>query len=110
MGAALQIEILLSGGRRHEPDERRMGDGPVQRAASVKAVKAHCRPAAELHVAPRRHVRRVGCKDDVELNGNLGLERLRCGDGASEVELLLDGKYQMNGWPAADGLEHACRL
>ena len=74
-----------------------MRDGAVQRAAAMEAVEAHARPAAERDVAARLHVGRVGREHEVELDGDLGRQRLGRHDRAAQVELLLGREDKMDG-------------
>ena len=73
----------------------------VERAAAVEGVEAHRRPAAEPHVAARGHVGRVGGEHAVELDGDVGLQRLRRRDRAAQIEFLLHRKHEMHGRPRA---------
>ena len=67
-------------------------------------------PAAEPHVAARRHVGRVGGEDQVELDGDVGQQRLRRGQRAAQVELLLHREDEMHRRPLLHALQRARHL
>ena len=99
LGGALQGDARGRGGVLHQPDHGGVRDDAVQRAAAVEGVKADARAAAQPHVAPVRHVGRVGGEHQVDLDGDVGHARLRGDERAAQVEFLLHGEDQMHGRP-----------
>ena len=99
MGAALKRDRLGLRRRLEKRHKRWVGQRAIQRAAAVKAEQAHRRPAAKADIAACRHVGRIGGKDQIKLDRDVGLECLRRRHRAAQVEFLLHRKDKMQRWP-----------
>ena len=97
MGAALQVHLQALGCGVEQRHQRRMRDRAVERAAPMKGVHAHGWPGAQPDIAAVAHVGRVGGEQQIELDRNVGLQRLRGRNRAAKVEFLLYGKHEVNG-------------
>ena len=82
-----------------------MRNRAVQRAASMEAVEAHAGPPPKRNIAARLHVGRVGREHQIELDGDVGLQRLRRGHRAAQIEFFLGREDKMDGRPLANGRE-----
>src|SRR4051794_37990151 len=95
MRTALEREAFITGGIGEEIDERRMRDRTVQGATPMEAVEAHGGPAAEADITAPSHLRRIGCKNDIELDRDIGRQRLCRRERAAKVELLLHREHEV---------------
>ena len=86
-------------------DERGMRNRAVQRAASMEAVEAHARAAAKRKVAASLHVGRVGREHEIELDGDVGLERLGRGHRAAQIVFFLGRENEMDRRSLTNGRE-----
>src|SRR5271154_3142295 len=94
--AALHGQPLAAGRLLNQRDQRRMGDRPVERTAPMEAVKAHCGAESEANVTARLHVGRICGQHQIELDCDVGRERLSSDQGAAQIELLLGREDEMN--------------
>jgi hypothetical protein len=77
-----------------------MRDDAVQCPSSMERIEADPRPCAQMHVATIDHIGRVGGQHQIDLDGDVRFQILRCDDGPTQVELFLHRKNQVNRWAA----------
>ena len=62
----------------------------------MEAVEAHARAASERKIAASLHVGRVGREHEIELDGDVGLQRLGRGHRAAQIVFFLGRENEMD--------------